>query len=420
MNIIFVVTDRFISLQVRKPIYLRIFIRELRGIMEELKLVSVSYLLLSTMLLIFGAFLKIRINWIYRCMVIGVAISVAVFGFCLEPGSGLDLYRLQQYAMSLDFSHGNVISSILGINNSNVSLAGTSLTGMISFNFLCYIVRLLGDLHWMSAISCIVSFGILLSIIVDYVISIEGNSKQLFLAVILTFMGLQVSYVMLGIRNAMAVSFCVLGLYLLFYKKRGGILPYILFFMAVTMHAMVLIVLPIVLISKIENQKWIRIIALFAMPIIFLLANIFSSVRIGFIQYLSARILFYTDNSFEYDRPEMIADVAVFMVIALVFWIFLRQGLISVENEQERRYYNCYILLGIAMISCMQRRDFALRIGYLMGIGGVPMLFKLLYMREESSFFGRLMAIGIAASILVCSSKVAYDMWYVFSRLTFN
>ena len=87
--------------------------------MEELKLVSVSYLLLSTMLLIFGAFLKIRINWIYRCMVIGVAISVAVFGFCLEPGSGLDLYRLQQYAMSLDFSHGNVISSILGINNSS-------------------------------------------------------------------------------------------------------------------------------------------------------------------------------------------------------------------------------------------------------------------------------------------------------------
>lgn len=387
--------------------------------MEVLKFIAGGYLILSGMILIIGAFCNIRINRTYRFLVIGIALSVAVFGFCIEPTRDLDLYRLWRYAKNLDFSYGNAIKSIVGINQVNASLAGTTLTGMITFNTLCYIVSLLGDLHWMSAISCIVSFGILLSVIVDFVITTERSSKQLFLALLITFMGLQVNYVMQGVRNAMAVSFCILGLYLLFYKKKGRILPYILFFMAVTMHATVLIILPIVLVSKIEKQRAIRIVAFFTMSILFFLANRSTSIRLGFINYLSERILFYTDLAYEFDRPEMIADVAIFIVIGLSFWFLLRQGCISIDNETERRYINSYILLGIAMVSCVQRRDFALRIGYLMGIGAVPMLHKLLYTNKGTSG-GRLISAGIVTSILICSAKVAYDMWYVFSRWTFN
>lgn len=388
--------------------------------MEVLKFIAAAYLLFSAMILIAGAFFNIRVNRVYRILVIGIAFAVAVFGFCIEPTHDLDLYRLHRYARNLDFSQGNVIRSILGVNQTNISLAGTTLTGMISFNTLCYIVRLLGDLHWMSAISCIVTFGIVLSVIVDYVIETEGSSKQLFLALLITFMGMQVNYVMQGIRNAMAVAFCVLGIYLIVYKKKGGIIPYFLFILAATMHATVLIVLPIVFASKLKKQNVVRVLAFFTMTLLFFLANKSSTIGLGFINYLSERILFYTDIAYEFDRPEMIADVATFIVIGLSFWYLLRQGLITIDNEVERRYFNSYILLGIAMISCVQRRDFALRIGYLMGVGAIPMLHKLLYTRKEESGEGKIVSIGIVMTILVCSSKVAYDMWYVFSRWTFN
>lgn len=388
--------------------------------MEVLKFIAGGYLILSGMILIIGAFCNIRVNRTYRFLVIGIALSVAVFGYCLEPTRDLDLFRLWRYARNLDFSQGNVIRSILGVDQVSVSLAGTTMSGMISFNTLCYIVKLFGDLHWMSAISCTISFSILLSIIVDYTITTEKSSKQLFLAIMITFMGLQVNYVMQGIRNAMAVSFCVLGLYMLFYKRKGRIIPYVLFFMGVTMHATVLILLPVVLLSKIKKQKTVRIVAFFTMSILFFLANRSISVQFGFISYLSERILFYTDIAYEFDRPEMIADVAVFIVIGLSFWFLLRQGLISIDSEKERRYVNSYILLGIAMISCVQRRDFALRIGYLMGIGAVPMLHKLLYTQNKTTKGGKIISAGIVVSILTCSLKVAYDMWYVFSRWTFN
>jgi len=352
--------------------------------------------------------------------VIGIALSVSVFGYCIEPTRDLDLFRLWRYARNLDFSQGNVIKSILGINQVSVSLAGTTMSGMITFNALCYIVRLFSDLHWMSAISCVVSFSILLSIIVDYVITTGKSSKQLFLAILITFMGLQVNYVMQGIRNAMAVSFCALGLYMLFYKRKGRILPYVLLFMGVTMHATVLILLPVVSLSKIKKQKAVRIVAFFTMSILFFLANKFISAQFWFISYISERILFYTDIAYEFDRPEMIADVAVFIIIGLSFWFLLQQGLISVDSEKERRYINSYIILGIAMISCVQRRDFALRIGYIMGIGAVPILYKLIYTQNRTTQGGKLIKAGLIMSILVCGLKVAYDMWYVFSRWTFN
>ena len=84
--------------------------------MEVLKFIAGGYLILSGMILIIGAFCNIRINRTYRFLVIGIALSVAVFGFCIEPTRDLDLYRLWRYAKNLDFSYGNAIKSIVGIN----------------------------------------------------------------------------------------------------------------------------------------------------------------------------------------------------------------------------------------------------------------------------------------------------------------
>ena len=130
------------------------------------------------------------------------------------------------------------------------------------------------------------------------------------------------------------------------------------------------------------------------------------------------RVLFYENVQYQYDRPEMIANIAVFLAIYVVVYVFEKNRELIVDCGLGRKYLNTYIFLGYLMVGCSVHRDFTLRIGYLMGILGVPLVLKInkANVTEKDRVVKVLMNIGI----IVCMAKVYYDTFYSIGRWDFG
>lgn len=374
--------------------------------MEILKVIASSVIIGSLFILIVGMFINIKATRTYRVLVLLFTMSMSVFAYAFEPARGADLYRLQQYANSLRFSGDSFFQALF---NAEGTLVGTSTAGMISFNLLCMVVRWLGDVHWLSTLSVLISMGVLTSLVVDFAISEGYSSRAIGWGIFLTFIGLQLQYVFSGVRNAMAVSYTLLGLYLLLYKNRRWIFPGILFLLAVTMHPIVLIIVPPVLLAKCKRQTALRLAALLAIPCIYMLAQLLVNVPVGFIQYAVSRIAFFEDTGYQFDRPEMIADILIFIATALAYWYLGRTGKIDMQGKFGIFYKNAYMLLGFIMLGCVVKRDFILRIGYIMGIASVPLVSKMLFAVKNADTTTNLIRVLLVVTLLACGAKVYYD-----------
>ncbi len=385
--------------------------------MDLMKFISGGYILFFLLFLFVGLFFKIKVGYAYRVGVIILAITAAVFAYRFEPGVRLDLYRLQRYIQSLNFDGANFWGSIWGAEG---VLSGTSITGMISFNVLCYLISLTGDPHWLSTISVFLTIGVLLSVHVDYIIEKKYSSREFGIGVILIFLGMPLQNIYSGIRNNLAVTAVVLGLYLLFFKKRSIVFSIILLFAGATMHPAVLILIIPLLFCRIKHQKLVRVVCLLSVPFIFILPNILKLIPLSFFQYLGNRIAFYKSTQYQYDRPEMIANIIIFLAVGFLLWINRNLKIIDIQDGLELSYINAYYILGFIMLGCSIHRDFALRIGYIMGIMAVPIASKLYYIGESDSNKMNFSTFALTGIILVCAIKVYYDTILGFSHWNFS
>ena len=115
----------------------------------------------------------------------------------------------------------------------------------------------------------------------------------------------------------------------------------------------------------------------------------------------------------------MIANILIFAVVGLVVWVNRRRGKFDVQEGLETLYLNAYFILGFIMIGCSVHRDFALRIGYLMGIMAIPIVSRLYFADESQSYKLSPTAFVLSGTILVCAAKVFYDTIVGFSHWTF-
>ena len=372
-----------------------------------IKLLSQFYVIVFVLLLLLGFCKKLVVDrWFYYLSFL-LALSMGVLGFCLNPGPGLDLYRLFNYVRALQLGSGSFFSKIWGAKG---MMGGDSTQGMVGWNLFCYIVQGLGDVHWLPAFGCFLTFFNILYILVDYSKSKGYSSGLLAAGLLLAFMGAPIQYVFSGIRNSLAVSCILLALYLIFYKKRAYFAGFLLMAFAATVHsASIFALLPIPFV-KLKRQNLIRAVALFSLPVIFALATFLKRISIPYLSLVINRILFYANTQYQYDRPEMIANIAVFLVVSFVYWYFKHKGYFEESNLQSL-YMNAYYMLGTMMIGCAVHRDFTLRIGYIMGIAAVPALSKILYCEKKQKLDG-LIEFGMVLSILVCCVKVYYDTFH--------
>lgn len=370
--------------------------------------------------MVIGSWLKpfqIRRYW----YLLGVlfALGLASFGFRLNPYDQLDLSRLNQL-VELMRNTCDTLAEALD------PALGDPYTSMTFFRILCFYVSQMPSNGWLPALSIMITVVPLFSVLIDYLRSEKYSTRAILPSLSIIFMGMQMQYVFSGVRNAMAVTLAVAGLYLLFYKRRHRILALLLCAMAITTHQVVLILVPVVLLCWIpKGQLVFRVVMLGAMPIIFFLAEIVQNLPIPLLQTAGLRILYYVDRSYIYDRPEMIANLIMFAAISLGYWLIRWIGRLPPESRGWTCYMNGYTLLGCIMIGCVGRRDFTLRIGYLMGAAAVPVLCRILQRvsgekNVENRKTVQAVVLMIAFGLAACSVKVFYDTIYVMSQWDFG
>lgn len=377
---------------------------------------SLYVLEICVLLLVGGTIRNLRVTCNYYWLIFAISISVSVWAYSFDPTPNFDLYRLYQ----------NIQAMHPGDWKSNIITNAGNYSGLYAFNALCYLVSLIGDNRFLSVISALSVFSILLGVLISYFRSEGYSSRGLMFSIAMIFAGMQIQYVFSGVRNSMAVSLTILSLYCFFYKKRFRIASVVLYLAACTIHPMVLIILPVVLLSNVKAQKLLRTIALFIVPAVFKSIDIMYKIPIGLFQNTAKRLETYQFRAYGSDRPEMIANTVFFIILGWAYWYLTKKGIITRFSEKHRKFENLYYLLGFAMTGSIVHRDFALRLGYFMDILNVPVLCKVFFseyrMENHTLHYRRMIGyilLFALGCILICMFKVYYDSVYTLKRMTF-
>lgn len=377
-----------------------------------LQYLSIAYILGFAALLILSLLRPIQLSRAWYALGLGLALALSVWGYALIPGSRLDLYRHYEYIDRIRGASMSLPEMLLDREGRYAGLWG--------FQLLCFLTAQLPKNNWLSCFSVLITVSILICLLIHYLRSEGYRSGALVLGLLAVFAGLQLQYVFSGVRNGLAAAFSLLGLYLICFRKKHYLPAAFLLILSATTHPAPLILLPVLLLSRQKGQPLWRLCALASVPLIFSLASWLAGTASGYLRLLSQRILFYADAAYAYDRPEMIANLTAFVTTALVYRFHRRQGLPE-GSGFARRYRNFYYLLGFVMIGCAVHRDFALRIGYMMGALSVPMLCGL-YCRpgnQPPGIWMRLVRAGHLLTLLVCGAKVYFDTFTVIRQWQF-
>lgn len=385
-------------------------------IIDEFKYLTVFYIAIFFLIILIGTIRSVKLTKVYYYLSMIFIVCVSYWAFCLVPTRGLDLFRLQQSVDWVSLNCNNLFDAVIKPED--------KYTGLLGLNILFYIVSRMGSSQWLQTIGVFSTFTILIIMLLDFARSKNYNSKAIIPAFAIVFMGMPIQYVFSGVRNAMAVSLVILSLYLLLYKKiKYKWISYILFLIGATIHPAVLMILPALAISFSKKQLVYRLLALLGIPIIFGTASLLQSLPNTFIQYIVNRVVFYQNVQYQYDRPEMIANIVVFILIGSGNWYFKKEGILDEDNESKTQkiYENIYYFMGFLMIGCSIHRDFTLRVGYMMGILGVPMLLKIIFkMNKYKSSTVKFTELVMFVGILICEAKVYYDTYFVMSQFVFD
>lgn len=373
-----------------------------------LQIIATSYLLFYILVVLVSANRRVSVSRKWYLLTGLAVLSIAVWAYSLEPHKKLDLYRLQLYVEQIQYMDASFIECIItGIGNYK---------GLVSFNALCYVVGLLGNLRLLSFFSVLLTLTPILFIILDYIRTEKYDSRAYLMAVLITFMGMQLQYVFSGVRNGISVSFAVTAVYLKYRKKCKGIWPYLIYFISFTMHPISFVLLPVIIVSRFRYQRVLRGVALFSLPMVFGIGRILAKLPLQLLNIVGERLSFYSTSAYIYDRPELIADISVFIVFSFSYWLMKKGGAFEKEASGFQRYLNSYYFLGFMMLGCSLHRDIALRIGYFMGISAIPIMCKTIFDEHNSLYpkrqFRQIRRIMVAL-ILVCCAKVYYDTVFV-------
>ena len=225
-------------------------------IAETLKLLSFTYIISYISLLVIGSIKKIKVSNLYFLLTIIFALSVALWGYFLEPSIQMDLFRLQKHVDFVKNYPGDFLQKMMPPDY--------EFTTMVTFNLLCYIVGCLDDVHFMSFISVFVVVAVVGVLIIKYIQKNNYSSRCVIIAYVLAFTGMQLQYVFSGIRNSMAIAMTslALGIFVFSNLKNKRIFSGVLYFLAVMMHPVVLLVLVVYCLSRFPKQIIVRILAL--------------------------------------------------------------------------------------------------------------------------------------------------------------
>lgn len=325
---------------------------------------SILILLMFCVLVVVCTAKNVRISRHYLILIVVVALAAAYWGYALQPGTDLDLYRIQLYAKGMDIS-GKSIWKLL-VN------ADGKFPGFLTFNLMCVVINIIGDYSLISATSVFIVEFITLYIIFDFHSRSKMSSKYIIWEILLANTGMPITAILSGVRNSIAVAFVALAVYMYLYRGKTlkSIMPLLL--LSATMHPAALFAVPAIILARFKGQRVLRIAALFFLPIVFAFGQLLSNLPWTYTSFLSQRLEYYSTFSYGYGFIEMITNMALFVLVYLLDSITVENH--NGESNVWKLYVNAYCILGFALLGCVVQRDFATRFCYLLGAWSAPVV----------------------------------------------
>lgn len=273
----------------------------------------------------------------------------------MNPGLNWDILRHFEYMnqiRGLDISLFNFL-----FNNSN-SIGSDLYRFLLSFNVLRYcIANIFEDNYFLPAIFTLINYSILGYIIVDWSSNNYENYKVDAFTMLLSFHFLSFSSIASGLRNALAASIMGLAIYLYLYKSKNIIIFIVLAFIAVTIHPVLLIVIPFVFLSNL-NIAAVGYIAVFIISAALMpIAQLFMTSNISFLNFIGRSYYMYTVESTTYSVKvsiySRIITVILIAIFLIVYFFFnkktkvLEKGLSSKKMYKFFAIYMMYVLGNI-------------------------------------------------------------------------
>ncbi len=314
-------------------------------------------------ILIYGIIANKKINKkVLIILQIILIVTLAILAFLIEPRESndlfrhfekIDLIREKGFGIELEYDYVIIVKLLFGF------------------------VALLQNNHFLPAISVIITYGISMYIIYDFIKRNETTSRVISISILLSFALCSFYMVTSGIRNAMACSFLALGLYLDLIRREKLIKKVWPYIVATLIHPIAYIVIAIRLLLNIKCLNKIKyailLIGLLYSPIM----NLFKFINIEITNYLAQKMNAYLILESKEDIRWMLV-VWIFLIFLYVISIIIKKKNENKKFDQYLNFVQIYILFIFALTFVVDA--FTRRLTFLFAFFMIPFV----YLIEEN------------------------------------
>ena len=171
---------------------------------------------------------------------------------------------------------------------------------------------------------------------------------------------LPIVYIYSGIRNEMAMAIMALAIYLRIYKNCNIIKFGILAFLAVTMHPLVLVAIPLLFLRKIRPGKKSVLLIILIPQILHRVMEYFRMSKIDFLKYLGAKFYNYT-YIYVYSQGKFFWFAAIMMTLM----VLILSLIIKCKQEQaDKSFINFLVWYSVFALANIQSYQIVMRLPY--------------------------------------------------------
>lgn len=236
--------------------------------------------------------------------------SLVILSMCIKPSDVYDLYR-----------HYEVIEQF--------KLSGywteTVYDNFIIIRLIFYIISLFNYNELLPAISCIITYGIFVHIIIDFKTRNSLGIRQIAISILLNLTMIPFVVVYSGVRNTMVFSILALAIYREFVEKKRNVLTYLIYLLPIFIHYATIIIIGLrilyIFVDKIFKYRYILLVWSLSASLI---SKILLIIPNSYIKGMGAQIGNYIGD-FLGDTRIFIVNFVLVLVFLIIFEIIIRK-----------------------------------------------------------------------------------------------
>lgn len=257
-------------------------------------------------------------------------VSLVILSVCIKPSDTYDLYR--HYEVIEQFKLSNYWTETVYDN-------------FIIIRLIFYIISLFNYNELLPAISCIITYGIFVHIIMDFKTRYSIGIRQILISMLLNLTMIPFIVVYSGVRNTMVFSILALAIYREFIEKKKNVLTYLIYLLPIFIHYATIIIIGVRILYIFEDKifKYRYILLMWSLSA-GLISKIFIMFPNNYIKGMGAQIGNYIGN-FLGDTRIFIVNFTLIVIFLITFEIIIRK-----EDYKNNKLKDILRIMDIVLI----------------------------------------------------------------------